>query len=131
MSGTRTHMRHLLLVDDEADIREIAQLSLELGAGWHVTTAASAGDALVRLRERRPDAVLLDVMMPEVDGPTLVRALRADAATRDLPIVLLTAKVQAHERERFAGLGVAGVLTKPFDPLTLHEQVAAALGWSA
>jgi two-component system alkaline phosphatase synthesis response regulator PhoP len=119
----------ILLVDDEDDIREVAQLSLEMTAGWVVHAAGSGAEGIRKARELRPEAILLDVMMPEMDGPDTVRALRADPETADIPIILLTAKVQQADRRRFDDLGVSGVLNKPFDPMTLADQVAAVLGW--
>ena len=121
--------RKILLVDDEDDIREVAQMSLEMTAGWDVVTAASGAEALRVAAAERPDAILLDVMMPGMDGPDTARALRASAETEAIPIILLTAKVQAADRRRFDDLGVAGVLSKPFDPMELAAQVSGVLGW--
>ena len=123
--------RKILLVDDEDDIREVAQLSLEMTAGWEVRTASSGAEALRLAPREQPDAILLDVMMPGMDGPDTARALRAGAETARIPIILLTAKVQAADRRRFDDLGVAGVLGKPFDPMTLADEVARVLGWTA
>lgn len=123
--------RTLLLIDDDDDIREIAQLSLELGAGWNVLTAASGAEGLAIAREKHPDAILLDVMMPVLDGPATLAKLREDATTRSIPVVFLTAKARPAERDRLAGLDVAGVLAKPFDPMTLADQLQTALGWNA
>jgi CheY-like chemotaxis protein len=81
--------------------------------------------------ERRPDAILLDVMMPGLDGPATLERLRADPATAEIPVLFMTAKAQAGELTRFAALGVAGVIAKPFDPMTVHERVSDALGWAA
>jgi CheY-like chemotaxis protein len=122
--------KRVLIVDDEDHIREVAQLSLETVAGWRVATAASGHEGLEKAAEQRPDAILLDVMMPDMDGPAVFERLQDDASTRDIPVLLLTAKVQAADRRRFADLGVAAVLSKPFDPMTLSEDVAGALGWS-
>ena len=88
----------LLLVDDEDDIREVAQLSLEMTAGWEVHTASSGAQALAAARALKPEAILMDVMMPEMDGPTAVRHLKADPETAGIPVILLTAKVQASDR---------------------------------
>lgn len=123
--------RRVLVVDDDDAIREVAQMALEMVAGWQVDLAASGEEALDISRAAPPDALLLDVMMPTMDGPTVVAALRADARTHDIPVVLLTAKVQPAERRRWEGLGVAGVLAKPFDPLRLAEEVSDLLGWSS
>ena len=119
----------LLLVDDEDDIREVAQRSLEMTAGWEVHTASSGAQALAAARALKPEAILMDVMMPEMDGPTTVRHLKADPETAGIPVILLTAKVQASDRAAFADLGVVGVLAKPFDPMALADEVAAVLGW--
>ena len=123
--------RKILLVDDEDDIREVAQMSLEMTAGWDVVAAPSGADALRMAAAERPDAILLDVMMPGMDGPATARALKAAAETAEIPIILLTAKVQAADRRRFDDLGVAGILSKPFDPMSLADQVRGVLGWSA
>jgi CheY-like chemotaxis protein len=122
--------RKILLVDDEDDIREVAQMSLEMTAGWEVVTAASGAEALRVAAAERPDAILLDVMMPGMDGPDTARALRASGEAGSIPIILLTAKVQAADRKRFDDLGVAGVLSKPFDPMELAAQVSGLLGWT-
>jgi CheY-like chemotaxis protein len=121
----------VLIVDDEDDIREVAQASLELVGGWEVLTASSGREGIERAAAERPDAILLDVMMPDLDGPSTFQHLQANPVTRDIPVLLLTAKVQTADRVHFQGLGVAGVLAKPFDPMRLASDVAAALGWAA
>lgn len=121
--------RTVLLVDDDDDIREVAQLSLELGAGWSIITARSGEEGIALARDHTPDAILLDVMMPLLDGPATLARLRADERTRNIPVVFLTAKARPSEHERLTGLGVAGVLSKPFDPMTLPRQVCDVLHW--
>jgi CheY-like chemotaxis protein len=121
--------RRVLVVDDDDAIREVAQMTLELVAGWQVELASSGREAVELCLADPPDVILLDVMMPMMDGPATFAELQADARTRDVPVVLLTAKVQPAERRRWEGLGVAGVLTKPFDPLALPGEVADLLGW--
>ncbi len=121
--------RRILIVDDEDDIREVAGMSLEAVGGFEILTASSGAEGLERARAERPDAILLDVMMPGMDGPTTFAALRKDASTCEIPVILLTAKVQASDRQRFDALGVAAVMTKPFDPMELPGQVADVLGW--
>jgi CheY-like chemotaxis protein len=123
-------MRRILIIDDEDDIREVAALSLESVAGWKVSTASSGADGIRAAHAERPDAILMDVMMPSMDGPTTFREMQRSPEIANIPVLLLTAKVQGVDQRRFAGLGVAGVLFKPFDPLTLAEQMAIALGWS-
>jgi CheY-like chemotaxis protein len=120
----------ILIIDDEDDIREVAALSLETVAGWEVVTASSGAQGLERAIKEQPDAILLDVMMPEMDGPTTFRALRKNPATACIPVLLLTAKVQASDQRRFADFGVDAILFKPFDPLTLATQIASVLGWN-
>ena len=121
--------RKILIVDDEDDIREVARVSLEMVGGWDVLVAGSGSAGLAVAKEVQPDAILLDVMMPDMDGPTTFQRLQSDATTRHIPVILLTAKVQAADQRRFAELGVSGVLAKPFDPLHLPGQVAAVLSW--
>jgi CheY-like chemotaxis protein len=126
----RSVARRILVVDDDDDILEVAQMSLEVVGGWTVTTAADGEQALDRARTEQPDAIVMDVMMPVMDGPTAAVALRADPATAGIPVVLLTASVQAAERAALAELPVAGVLGKPFDPMLLPAELSAILGWS-
>jgi CheY-like chemotaxis protein len=124
-----TVARKILIIDDEDDIREVAALSLESVAGWEVIKASSGAQGLARAEEYLPDAILLDVMMPGMDGPTTFRELRKNQATAGIPVLLLTAKVQGTDQRRFADLGVDAVLLKPFDPMTLSAQITTALGW--
>jgi len=119
----------LLIVDDDDDIREVAQLTLEMGAPWTVLSAASGATGVEVAVSARPDAILLDVMMPELDGPATLEQLRGDPRTRDIPVIFLTAKARPTDRDRLEGLDVTGVLAKPFDPLELPGQIAALLGW--
>jgi CheY-like chemotaxis protein len=119
--------KHILLVDDEDDIREVAALSLETVGGWRVSSVSDGAAAIAMARAERPDAILLDVMMPVLDGPTTFARLQDDPRTRDIPVILLTAKAQAADRLRFAELDIAGTLSKPFDPMTLTDQISAIL----
>ena len=122
-------MRRLLVVDDEPLTLEIAQLSLEL-AGFGVTTLNSGADALTCAAANQPDAILMDVMMPEMDGPTACRRLADNPETAMIPVILFTAKVQRSEQREWAALPVAGVISKPFDPMRLADDVRSLLGWS-
>lgn len=122
--------RRILIIDDEEDIRQVAGLSLETVAGWDVILANSGAQGIETAAREVPDAILLDVMMPAMDGPTTFQHLQNNPATASIPVLLLTAKVQGSDQRRFAALGVAGILFKPFDPLTLARQVADALGWT-
>ena len=118
----------VLIVDDEPDIRRIARLGLSKVGGMEVVEASNGAEGLVRAKADMPDVVLLDVMMPAVDGPTTLARLREDPATAGIPVVFLTAKAIAAEVDRLKSLGAAGVLTKPFDPMTLARDLRAALG---
>ena len=122
-------MRRILIIDDEDDLREVAALSLEATAGWEILTASSGAEGIDIASAEQPDAILMDVMMPGVDGPTTFARMQQTPAIAHIPVLLLTAKVQGVDQRRFAGLGLAGILFKPFDPLTLAEQIATALGW--
>jgi CheY-like chemotaxis protein len=115
--------RRILIIDDEDDIREVAALSLETVAGWDVTMAGSGAAGIVKALEQQPDAILLDVMMPVMDGPATLAQLRANPATTDIPVIFMTARAQLRETERFRSLGAIGVIPKPFDPMTLAASV--------
>ena len=121
--------KHVLLIDDEDDIREITALSLEKVAGWRVSSASSGPAGIELAKSVRPDVILLDVMMPEQDGPTTLQLLQNDDSTARIPVIFLTAKVQSRELERLQEMGSVGVLAKPFDPLTLASEVRRILGW--
>ena len=122
-------MHRVLIIDDEDDIREVAALSLEATVGWTIYTASSGKAGLEEAAKSQPEAILMDVMMPEMDGPTTFKNLQLNPITAGIPVILLTAKVQGVDQRRFAGLGVAAVLFKPFDPLTLAQQISEVLGW--
>lgn len=130
MSNEPDQTRLILIVDDEEDIREVAQVSLEVVAGWRVLTASCGADGVEVALDTRPDAILLDVMMPGWDGPTTFEHLQAQPTTKSLPVIFLTASVQTANRQTLLGLGPAGILAKPFDPMTLARSVADILGWA-
>ncbi len=118
----------ILIIDDEDDIRAIARLALGRVGGMDVRDASGGRDGFQKALEEAPDAILLDVMMPETDGPATLGLLKADPRTAGIPVIFLTAKAMASELERLRALGAAGVLTKPFDPMTLAAGVRAILG---
>ena len=113
----------LLHVDDEPDIRTVVELALSLDPIFEVRSCESGADALAAAAEWRPDVMLLDVMMPVMDGPATLAQLRANPATTDIPVIFMTARAQARETERFRSLGAIGVIPKPFDPMTLAASV--------
>ena len=123
-------VHRILIIDDDDDIREVAALTLEATAGWTIYTAPCGRDGIDVALEQKPDAILMDVMMPTMDGPTTFREMQKVPSLVGIPVILLTAKVQGVDQRRFAGLGVRAILFKPFDPLTLAEQMSEALGWS-
>jgi CheY-like chemotaxis protein len=129
VKGTYVLARRILVIDDENDVREVTQLSLEILGGWTVLTARSGKEGIDTAIAEQPEAILLDVMMPEMDGPTTLQQLQANTTTRHIPVIFLTGKVQATDQRRFAELGATAFIAKPFDPITLVSQVAAALGW--
>jgi CheY-like chemotaxis protein len=123
-------VKRILIIDDEYDIRAVAQLALKTIGGWDVSTAASGAEGIAKAIAENPDAILLDVMMPEMDGIATLQALQANPATYSIPVILLTAKAQAADQRRFAELGVVAVIIKPFKAMKLPAQITAALNWS-
>ena len=121
--------RQILIIDDEPDIRDIIALSLEEFGHWQTTAAASGQEGLALAHHHPWDAIVLDVSMPDLDGVTVAGRLQANPATAHIPIILLTARVLPSDQVRFAQLGVAGVIPKPFDPLRVWQQLATILGW--
>lgn len=119
--------KHLLLIDDEDDIREVASLTLEAVGGFSVSTAPSGRAGIAAALEQQPDAILLDVMMPDLDGPSTFRELLAHEATKRIPVIFLTAKVQSADRRRLSELGAKGIIAKPFDPMALAAEVGSIL----
>ena len=121
-------IKRILLVDDEASILAVARVGLKR-AGWLVLTAASGQECITKAKTEQPDAIVLDVMMPEMDGMTTLKQLQDEPQVRDIPVIFLTAKVQKTDRRRFYASGVKGFITKPFDPTTLASQISGFLGW--
>src|ERR1700753_1330712 len=113
----------LLHVEDEPDIRAVVELSLALDPTFELRSCESGAEALTVAAEWRPDIILLDVMMPIMDGPATLQRLRADPSTSAIPVVFMTARAQARETDRFRSLGAVGIIPKPFDPMTLAATV--------
>ncbi|MEE8200932.1 MAG: response regulator [Candidatus Acidoferrales bacterium] len=113
----------VLLAEDEEDIRRLAVLGLKQGSDWQILEAADGEECLQLAYQEHPDLVLLDAMMPKLDGFQVCQRLKTSAATRDIPIIFLTASVQEWETQRGLALGAIGYLYKPFDPLQLRQQV--------
>ncbi|MGC9524146.1 MAG: response regulator [Limnospira sp.] len=122
--------KRILVIDDDDGVREIIQISLEVAAGWEVLTAASGSEGLVLAATEKPDAILLDVMMPDMDGATTFGELRQNPTTQNIPTILLTAKAKVSEKQQFIKLGVTGVITKPFEAMALVCQIREILHWN-
>ena len=117
-------LQRILYVEDEPDIQAIARIALEAVGGFVVKTCSSGAQALAEAEDFKPDLILLDVMMPGMDGPATLKALRQQAALAGVPVVFITAKVQSSEVEGYKALGAVDVIAKPFDPMRLASQVS-------
>lgn len=124
-----TIAKRILIIDDEAHVREVVQTCLEMLSNWDVLSAASCCEGLDRLQVEQLDAILLDVIMPQLDGFAFLRQLRSNPATQGIPVVLLTAMAQELDPQQLPALGVRVAIAKPFDPLSLTNEIAKALGW--
>lgn len=122
-----TQPLHILCVDDEEDIQEVVKLCLEMAGGFTIDTCTGGADALAYLAHTRPDLILLDVMMPGMDGPATFAAIKARGM--DMPVVFMTARVRGAEVSQYLDMGAAGVIPKPFDPVSLANEVEQL--WSA
>jgi len=121
--------RKVLVVDDDDIIREVAKLALEVVGGWQVSTATNGQEAGRMAALDRPDVVLLDVMMPSLDGPGTAALLREDPATREVPVIFLTAKTPLSDERLESVPNLVGVISKPFDPMALAQQINQLTGW--
>ena len=122
---TQRSLRRILVVDDDRDVLSIVCIVLKSVGGFEAEACGMAHEAVEAARRFEPDLILLDVMMPEMDGPTVLKALRAEPRTESIPVVFMTAKVMPNEANRYASLGVAGVIAKPFNTRSLIERVQA------
>jgi CheY-like chemotaxis protein len=122
--------KSVLLIDDEEAIREVVQMGIEIEAGWQVSSACSGMKGIALAETEQPDAILLDIMMPELDGIATLSRLKANPKTRSIPVIFLTAKIQAIDSGQFPPLEVEGVIAKPFNSMTLASQIARILQWS-
>ncbi|MBK9201344.1 MAG: response regulator [Candidatus Obscuribacter sp.] len=118
-------IERIMLIDDDASIRKIAAVTLERVGKWQVKTADGGLSGLAMAAEFKPDVILLDVMMPGMDGPATYKLLKEDPAVTNTPVIFMTAKVQGQELESYSQLGVQGVISKPFNPLTLPAEIEA------
>ncbi len=118
-----SEIRKVLLVDDDEDIRVIGEMALTEVGGLTTVMAGSGEQAVAMADAEQPDVILLDVMMPGMDGPTTFRRLREQPSTANIPVVFVTAKIQRHEVQRYMELGAIGVIGKPFDPMGLPQEL--------
>jgi len=116
-------LKRILLVEDEPDIRTIVSVALGDIGGFEIEVCNSGHEVLEVIQACQPDLLILDVMMPVMDGPTTLQEIRKIAAFKELPVIFMTAKVQAHEVNEYLALGVLGVISKPFDPVTLPQEI--------
>ncbi|CAN5515274.1 response regulator [soil metagenome] len=116
-------IERIILVDDDPNIRRIAEISLKKLGPWQVELAASGKQLLEILSDRKPDLLILDVMMPEMDGPTTFRAVKERFPEFHQPVIFMTAKVMSHEVDEYLNMGAAGVICKPFNPKDLADDV--------
>jgi len=124
-------LTRVLVVEDDVDIQKVIRMSLKMRGVAEIVLVEGGAECFERLSSFAPDVILLDVMMPHLDGYEICRRLKQDAATRAIPVVFLTARVQKADRERGMKLGALGYLTKPFDPMTLHDQIVALVSGTA
>jgi CheY-like chemotaxis protein len=122
--------KQVLIIDHEAAVLEVVQSCFEDVAGWHVVTATSSQDGLIKASNYQPDAIVLDLLMPDMSGVELLRCLKASPTTREIPVVLLTIAVDFFDSSYLSALQPAGIIAKPFDPTTLVQEVAALLNWT-
>lgn len=122
--------KRILIVDDEARIREVVRACLVKLAKWDAMTAASGAEAIQTAAVEQPDAILLDVSMPGMDGIETLQQLQGNPQTQSIPVIFLTAKVQPLEQAQYQQLGVAGLIVKPFDPVQISQEISRLLGWS-
>ncbi len=118
-----SELKRILCVDDDVDILEVAKISLQVVGGFEVLTWSTGVDAIEHIREVKPDLVLLDVMMPGMDGPTIMKAMQIDPELRTLPVIFMTARIQSGEVKEYLSYGAAAVIAKPFDPMQLAGQI--------
>lgn len=121
--------KQVLLIDDEAYVREVVQACLQDLGGWDVLAVASAQDGLDKALNMQPDAIVLDISIPGMDGFAFLQQLRANCLTQHIPVVLLSAKAGWFTPQQLQSLGVAGAIAKPFNPVSLTHDIAKALGW--
>ena len=122
-------IKRILIVDDEESIQTVVQFGIQMVVDWQVLVASSGMQGIKTACDQKPDAILLDVMMPDMDGIATFKVLQSDPQTAQIPVIFLTAKAQTSEKRQFNDLWVSGVITKPFNSLDLPDQITKMLGW--
>ena len=120
--------KSILVVDDEEDVRALIQLGLEMNGGWNVINATSGVEAIDMAASQQPDVILLDLMMPDMDGKATLQKLKSNPKTQNISVIMMTAKSKYFVEESFTGLDVAAIFTKPLRPLNLSQQIIDAIG---
>lgn len=121
--SNKHQLQKIMCVEDDEDIRQVIEIALRHIGQFNVLLCENGTQALDKVDDYQPDLILLDVMMPVMDGPSTLSALREMPALRDIPVIFMTAKVQPSEVEHYLSLGALDVIAKPFDPMTLPEQI--------
>lgn len=121
--------KRVLIIDDEETIQTVVQFGIKMAAGWEVLTADSGEQGIQTAQAEKPDVILLDMIMPDMDGIATFRVLQSRSETEQIPVILLTAKTQTADTQQFNKLGIRGVITKPFNSLNLPEQITQILHW--
>jgi len=119
----KKELKHILCVDDEADILEVTKMCLEVVGEYKVTTLSSGAEAIKQVSDIKPDLILLDVMMPQMDGPATLAELRKKPELNDIPVIFMTARIQKKEVDEYYSHGASGVISKPFEPMELAGQI--------
>ncbi|RUR78754.1 response regulator [Chlorogloeopsis fritschii PCC 9212] len=122
--------KRILFVDDEPHMHKIVKISLETIGGWEVMVANSGAEGIVKAEDLKPDAILLDVMMPEMDGIACLKKLQLNIQAQSIPVIFLTSILSFTEANQFLALGAVGAIAKPFNPVTLVSEIAKILGWN-
>lgn len=121
--------KRILVIDDDNGIREVITICLEAIAKWETISASSGEQGLLLAQQQQPDAILLDVMMPHLDGIATFKQLQISSSTKDIPTIFLTAKAKISEQQQYEHLGVTGVIVKPFEPYELVAKIKTMLNW--
>ncbi len=119
--------KHILIIEDDTGIQAVTQFSLEIEEDWQVTTALRGKEGLLKAKNLHPDVILLDIVMPDINGLEIIKELQNNQATKKIPIILFTAKAMGNDILKLQNSGVIGIITKPFDCLTLSATISNIL----